>query len=166
MFEPDTFGISVNFHANRSRQSDRRSDTPYPILYVSIDRIILLVFISKICFSTVMSFEAVNADGRMIGVSLNALLTRDRYSLEPPESEQLLELEKYKDLKFRKIVQLLQSVYWQSNMFKSHPDINRVLEIKILSVDSSCRGQGVAKALIKRTMWVLCVKYRVEVFLE
>lgn len=99
-----------------------------------------------------VSFKAVNSDGRMIGLALNGLLSRARHSLEPPESEQLLELEKCKDLKFRKILQLLQSVYWQTNPFNSHPDIDSVLEIKILSVDSSCRGQGVAKALIQRSM--------------
>lgn len=113
-----------------------------------------MAIISKISFLIIIavSFKAVSPDGRMIGVALNGLLTRARHSLEPPESEQLLELEKCADLKFRKILQLLQSVYWQTNTFNSHPDIDSVLEIKILSVDSSFRGQGVAKALIQRSM--------------
>ena len=53
--------------------------------------------------------------------------------------------------KFKKILKLLYCVEKGSNIGEKFPN-QKVLEIKIISVDSNWRGKGVAKALFEKAM--------------
>lgn len=54
--------------------------------------------------------------------------------------------------KFNDITTLLDKVEREADVFGKYPNVNRVIDIKIISVDESFRGQGVCKALIDKTM--------------
>lgn len=54
--------------------------------------------------------------------------------------------------KFNDITTLLDKVEREADVFNKFPTLNHVLDIKILAVDGSYRGQGVCKALINKTM--------------
>ncbi|XP_026479722.1 dopamine N-acetyltransferase-like [Ctenocephalides felis] len=53
--------------------------------------------------------------------------------------------------KFAKILALLHHVSQEANVFGQFPDVQRVLNISILSVDSNWRGRGIARALTDAT---------------
>lgn len=95
------------------------------------------------------SVKAVSKDGKLLGVRLNGLLTRQEHSEEPPDSQR--EVEECAHPRFRKILRLLKRVYWESNVFKRFPDVQRVLEIRITSVDEAYRCLGIAQAFTERT---------------
>lgn len=95
------------------------------------------------------SVKAVSSDGRLLGVRLNGLLTRAEYSEEPADSQQ--EVEECTHPRFRKILRLLKRVYWESNVFTRFPEAQRVLEIRITSVDEAYRCLGIAQAFTERT---------------
>lgn len=54
--------------------------------------------------------------------------------------------------KFSDITTLLDKIEREADVFGKYPNIDRVMDIKIISVDESFRGQGVCKALIDKTM--------------
>lgn len=54
--------------------------------------------------------------------------------------------------KFNDITTLLDKVEQEADVFQKFPDVDRIMDIKIISVDESFRGQGVCKALINKTM--------------
>ncbi|XP_074037780.1 dopamine N acetyltransferase isoform X2 [Leptinotarsa decemlineata] len=80
-------------------------------------------------------------DKKLIGVCLNGLMERGK-----AEEEFVC-----KDEKFSKIVQLLEHVAEESDPFKKYPGIDKAVTVKILSVDGSYRGKGIAKDLMART---------------
>jgi hypothetical protein len=88
---------------------------------------------------------AVSAGGRVVGVVLNG-------SQEPGHLE---EMEECADTcphpRFRKILQLLAAVDRRSDVFGKCPDVDKLVEVRILSVDSAMRGRGIAKALIEKS---------------
>lgn len=87
------------------------------------------------------SLMAIDADGEIVGITVNGVQNKD-----DPEEEFYCP-----NPKFEKILKLLDTVDKQCDIFGQFPDINNVLIVKILSVDSSWRGRGIAKALIDRT---------------
>lgn len=94
-----------------------------------------------------MAFKAVSPNGDLIGVVLNNLTCRVD-SEKNNESE-----EDAKDnTKFSVITKFLDKVEREADVFKKYPNVDRVMDIKIISVDESFRGQGVCKALIDKTM--------------
>ncbi|KAL1505414.1 hypothetical protein ABEB36_004986 [Hypothenemus hampei] len=87
-----------------------------------------------------LNLKAVH-NGNIIGVSLNALLTKGYYSDDF----------KVTDPKFSKIVRLLDRITIESDVFSRFPDCKKAITVKILSVDGAYRGQGIAKELINKT---------------
>ena len=91
---------------------------------------------------------AVSSCGKVVGVVLNG-------SQEPGHQE---EMEKYADTcphqRFRKILQLLAAVDRGSDVFGKFPDVDKLVDVRILSVDSEMRGRGIAKALLQKSMSV------------
>ncbi|CAG9854165.1 unnamed protein product [Phyllotreta striolata] len=79
-------------------------------------------------------------NGKLIGVCLNGIL--ERGAADDFECE---------DEKFSKIVKLLDYVAVESDPFKIYPGVNRGMIVKILSVDGSFRGKGIAKDLMVKT---------------
>lgn len=53
--------------------------------------------------------------------------------------------------KFAKILGLLHYVSQEADVFGQFPDVQRILNISILSVDSNWRGRGIARALTDAT---------------
>lgn len=94
-----------------------------------------------------MAFKAVSPNGDLIGVVLNNLTYRvDREKNNENEDDA-------KDnTKFNIITAFLDKVEREADVFQKFPNVDRVMDIKIISVDESFRGQGVCKALIDKTM--------------
>jgi len=92
-----------------------------------------------------LSLMAVSACGTVVGVVLNG-------SHEPGHLE---EAERAADAclhpRFRKILQLLAAVDRGSDVFSKFPDVDKLVEVRILSVDSAMRGRGIAKVLLEKS---------------
>ncbi|KAH0821750.1 hypothetical protein GEV33_001041 [Tenebrio molitor] len=83
------------------------------------------------------------SNGKIIGVCLNGILERGYVD----EIEEV----NCNDKKFAKILKLLDHVAVESKIFSHFPDVDKAMTVKILSVDSSLRGRGIAKDLMNRT---------------
>lgn len=86
------------------------------------------------------SVQAVSASGALIGVSLNEIAERGKVDEFDGE-----------DIKFKKILDLLDTVETEANTFGRFPDVDKVLYCKILSVDSAWRGRRIAQELVSRS---------------
>lgn len=71
--------------------------------------------------------------------------------MEPPEEGEPEYIDNCKNPKFRKILRLLHHVDKSAAIPTRYPG-QKVLEIRIISVDSNWRGRGVAGALIEKTV--------------
>lgn len=94
------------------------------------------------------SFKAVNSRGEIVGVNINGLVQKPKETDEAPA--------KLADgcvhPKFKKIMALMDYVDERFDIFELYRDIDRLLDIKIMSVDSRYRGLGIAGKLTDRTM--------------
>lgn len=94
-----------------------------------------------------MTFMAVSQTGDIMGVILNNIMHRD-------EDEEDDEDDTCNDnLKFKEIVVLLDKIKKEADVFTQYPNVNRILEIKIVTVNDAYRGQGVCKALVDKTKY-------------
>lgn len=91
-----------------------------------------------------LSLMAVSSSGCIMAVSLNGILRRENY-------ENTSNFDDCTNPKFKKILQLLSTISKRSDVFGRYPNVDKILEIVILSVDESYRGQGICKALVERT---------------
>lgn len=89
-----------------------------------------------------MSLKAVSASGALIGVCLNGMVKR-----EGDEHDG----EFCKDVKFKKILDLLDTVDEQANVFGLFADVDKYMSVKILSVDGKWRGRKIAQELMGHT---------------
>lgn len=80
-----------------------------------------------------------------MGVILNNIMNRG-------DSEENNEKDSGDKTKFNDITTLLDKVEQEANVFQKFPSVNRIMDIKIISVDEFFRGHGVCKALINKTM--------------
>lgn len=94
------------------------------------------------CIKDNLSLMAVSESGKIVGVCLNGAQLRD----QPHEDE-----EECPNPKFAKIVNLLETVEKNVDIFSRFVDVNKIICVKILSVDGSWRGRGVAKELMDKT---------------
>ena len=88
-----------------------------------------------------VSVMAITNSGKIIGVSLNGIVRKHQ---KEEESE-------ITDPKFTKIVELLEHIDREVDIFGRYPDIDKQMLVEILSVDGSWRGLGIAKKLMNRT---------------
>ncbi|XP_063217850.1 arylalkylamine N-acetyltransferase 1-like, partial [Bacillus rossius redtenbacheri] len=110
------------------------------------DRCLELEEYSTGCLDEGLSVAAINAStGQLVGVCLNGLDEPGHL----PEME--AKVAGCKNTKFRKILGLLASVEQGADIFTRFPDVRKVLEVRIMSVDASWRGRGIAKALLDRS---------------
>ncbi|XP_058820402.1 arylalkylamine N-acetyltransferase 1 isoform X3 [Topomyia yanbarensis] len=104
------------------------------------------------CLHEHCSFKAVNSRGEIVGVNINGLINRPTETDEPqPKLADGCE-----HPKFKMIMALMDYVDERFNIFDLHKDIDRLLDVKIMSVDTRYRGMGIAGKLTDRTME--CVK--------
>ncbi|XP_053686327.1 uncharacterized protein LOC128735868 [Sabethes cyaneus] len=92
-----------------------------------------------------ISIMAISQDGKIAGVALNGVLSgyNDiKHSIE--------KLNNVQDENFKKIFKLLYEQNLRINLFNKF-NVDRIFEIRILSVDSKFRGQGLAKKLIMKS---------------
>jgi len=88
---------------------------------------------------------AVSACGTVVGVVLNGLH-------EPGHLEEMERLaDECPHPRFGKILQLLAAVDRGADVFGKFPDVDKLVEVRIVSVDSAMRGRGVAKALLEKS---------------
>lgn len=95
-----------------------------------------------------LAFKAISPNGDLMGVILSSLTCRGK-NQETHDSEKDPVDDK---TKFNDITTLLDKVEREADVFTKYPDVDRIMDIKIISVDESFRGQGVCKALIDKTM--------------
>lgn len=98
------------------------------------------------------AFKAVSSNGDIIGIILNGLMYRGDGNKESEENEE--SEENVEDVKFNYITTFLDKVERDVDVFNRYPNVDGLMDIKIISVDESYRGQGICKALINKTMWV------------
>ncbi|XP_054015128.1 arylalkylamine N-acetyltransferase 1-like isoform X2 [Hylaeus anthracinus] len=91
-----------------------------------------------------LSLMAVSTSGAIVGVMLNG-------KAEPPSKEEPEYITNCENPKFKKILRLLRYVDQNVNRDERYRGMN-VLEIRIISVDSSWRGKGIGKALIEKAI--------------
>lgn len=81
--------------------------------------------------------------GQIAGVILNGVL-------RPGDTEQALEkLQESSDANYKKIFELLYGHSLQVDLFERY-NVDQIFDVRILSVDSRYRGQGIAKELVRR----------------
>lgn len=81
---------------------------------------------------------------KIVGVAINGIL------LKGDLEESLINVNQLKDERTKKIFRLLYDQNLKLNLFKRF-NVDKVFEIRILSVDAKCRGQGLAKELWRRS---------------
>lgn len=96
-----------------------------------------------------MTFMAVSQTGDIMGVILNNIMRRDDVEEEDNDDESCNE-----NLKFKDIVELLNKIKREADVFAQYPNVDRILEIKIVTVNEAYRGQGVCKALVDKTKYL------------
>lgn len=90
-----------------------------------------------------LSLMAVSSTGAIVGVLING-------EMEPPKDDEPEYITNCANPKFKKILKLLSHVDKEANLSKKFPD-QRILELRIISVDGAWRGRGVARALVEKT---------------
>lgn len=93
------------------------------------------------------SFKAVDPAGRIIGLIINGVMRKSAAAEEEEEEE-----EDCKHAKFAIILRLMAYVEQQFDLFERHPQHERALDAKIMSVNDAYRGCGIAKELTRRTI--------------
>lgn len=99
---------------------------------------------SELSLMAVDGHEGSDTYGEIAGVVLNGVLL-------PGDTEDALEkLHLSTDENYKKIFELLYTHSLQVDLFERFK-VDRIFDVRILSVDSRFRGQGIAKELIRRT---------------
>ncbi|XP_037049914.1 dopamine N-acetyltransferase [Bradysia coprophila] len=91
-----------------------------------------------------LSIMAINDNEEIAGVALNGILLRGDIE------EALINLSQLKDERTKKIFRLLYDQNLKLNLFHRF-NVDKIFEIRILSVDAKFRGQGLAKELWRRS---------------
>lgn len=92
-----------------------------------------------------LSVMAVSRSGQVVGVALNGI------QHEGDVDEAMKKLETLTDKKFKQIFSMLYELNQSLNLFKRY-DVTSVFECRILSVDNSYRGRGLANELFKLSL--------------
>ncbi|KAL5287046.1 Dat family protein [Megaselia abdita] len=100
------------------------------------------------CIGENCSFKAVHDNGDIIGVFISGLLKRPTPEDEAPQSL----AEGCEHPKFKKIMQLMDYIDSNFNIFDVYPDANTILDGKIVSVNTNYRGLGIAGVLTEHTL--------------
>lgn len=90
------------------------------------------------------SLMALSRTGDIIGVILNHILHKDDVD---KDDDHLCN----KNMKFKDIMMLMGKIRREAKVFVRYPNVNRIMEIKVVSVNDAYRNQGVWKALVNKT---------------
>lgn len=86
--------------------------------------------------------------GEMMGASLNTILCRDN------EIKKISDENNDKCPKYNHIMDFLDKAERDVDVFGQYPNIDRIMELKIITVNEAYRGQGVCKALIDKSKYI------------
>ncbi|KAE9537685.1 hypothetical protein AGLY_006708 [Aphis glycines] len=93
-----------------------------------------------------ISFMAVSTEtGELIGASLNSPMFRGN------EIQEIGEENNEKSSKYNDIMGLLDKAERDTDIFGKYPNIDRIMELKIITVNEAYRGQGICKALVNKS---------------
>jgi len=94
---------------------------------------------------------AVSETGEVMGVILNSVMSMDDYIIQQYSDENFDPSSRFDDIEV-----LLNKVRRDIDLFGKFPNvnINRIMELKLISVNEAFRGQGVCQALVKKSKYV------------
>ncbi|XP_014294929.1 arylalkylamine N-acetyltransferase 1 isoform X1 [Microplitis demolitor] len=92
-----------------------------------------------------LSLMAVSSNGNIVGVQLNGT------TVAPEDTDEPDFIKNCENEKFKKILRLLHYVDRKADVLSRYPD-KKMIDVKIISVDSNWRGKGIAATLCKKTM--------------
>ncbi|CAD6241261.1 GSCOCG00002594001-RA-CDS [Cotesia congregata] len=92
-----------------------------------------------------LSLKAVSSAGNIVGVQLNGT------TVKPEDTDEPDFIKNCDNFKFKKILRLLHHVDRKAAVLDRYPG-SKILDVKIISVDSGCRGKGIAAALCQKTV--------------
>lgn len=92
-----------------------------------------------------MAISEIN--GEVIGAIINNIMCRKDVSQNTVEVYD-------ESLKFNKIAIILDKVQREANVFGQYPNANRIMDMKIITVNKASRGQGICKALVNKTRYI------------
>lgn len=104
-----------------------------------------------VLYCTGLTFKAVSSNGSLMGVIMNEILYKNNGKLNNSNYEN----EEESSNKFEEIMAFFQKVDKESDVFGKYTEINRMMYIKIVTVNEVFRGQGVCTALFDKTKYVL-----------
>lgn len=86
-----------------------------------------------------------------MGVIINDIMSRDNKEVQQICND-VSDEDQGNNIKFKKFMTLFQKIENESDVLGKFPDVNRIMEIKIVAVNEIFRGQGLCKALFEKTM--------------
>uniref|UniRef100_A0A2S2PHN2 N-acetyltransferase domain-containing protein n=1 Tax=Schizaphis graminum TaxID=13262 RepID=A0A2S2PHN2_SCHGA len=96
-----------------------------------------------------VSFMAVSAEtGDIIGAMLNSTVCRG------DKIKHYCDKNNNKSLKYNKIMIILEKDERDIDFFGQYPNIERIMKLEIITVNKAYRGQGICKALVKKSKYI------------
>lgn len=94
---------------------------------------------------------AVSETGEIMGAILNSVMSKEDYLIQQYGDENFEPSSRFDDIEV-----LLNKVRRDIDLFGQYPniDVDRIMELKLISVNEAYRGQGVCKALVKKSKYI------------
>lgn len=86
-----------------------------------------------------------------MGVIINDITSRDNKEKQKICND-INDEDQGNSIKFKKFMTLFQKIENESDVLGKFPDVNRIMEIKIVAVNEIFRSQGLCRALFEKTM--------------
>lgn len=96
----------------------------------------------------------VSETGEIMGAILSSIMSKEDYLIQQYGDENFEPSSRFDDIEV-----LLNKVRRDIDLFGHYPniDIHRIMELKIISVNEAYRGQGVFKALVKKSKYIISI---------
>jgi len=91
---------------------------------------------------------AVSEIGEVMGVSLNNTMCKD-HQLDQYGDENFVSNSRFDDIEV-----LLFKIRQDIDLYGQYPNVDPIMELKLISVNEEYRGQGVCKALINKSKYI------------
>jgi len=94
---------------------------------------------------------AVSETGDIMGAILNSIMSKEDYLIQQYVDENFEPSSRFDDIEV-----FLNKVRQDIDLFGQYPnvDVNRIMELKLISVNEAYRGQSVCKALVKKSKYI------------
>lgn len=91
---------------------------------------------------------AVSKTSEVMGITLNNIMCRDDLLIQYGD-EDMDKISKYNEIEI-----FLDKVRKNSDIYEKYPNVDKIMELKIISVNEAYRRQGVCKALINKSKYL------------